>query len=216
MKTNRIDRIYKNSGRSLATRITQNALDISRSNARDNAPWNSDLLMSKEGAALAKNSAPRSAFEVVGLDDRERLALADTDPRMWQKFRRGDATPWDDETTARLDPLEDDPELRSLHTMDFDDPEEETEELDPEAENEDEDEDEVFAENESLARTEGAFDRERLYRAIDRLTRKSKRKLGRGHDGRSYGRDGRSYSVCTGCLGGIDEWNRAYDAGELC
>ena len=214
MKTTKIDRIYRNTGKAAATKIQQTAFDAGRSNAKD-APWNSDLLMSKEGAALAKNSAPRSAYEVVGVDDRERLSLSDTDPRMWQKFRRGDSTPWDSPDTARLDPLDDDPELRSLHTMDFDDPEEEEPE-DLEDDEPDELEEEV-EENRTLARTNGAFDKQRLYRAIDDLVRRTQRKLGRGRDaGRSYGRDGRSYSVCTGTLGGVAEWNEAYERGELC
>ena len=189
----KFDLIFKNSGKASATKTIQTALGISRTNARYSTDANIPALMSQEGSALAKNSAPRNAFDVPYLDDpKTKFAVSDRDVETWRRFRPGD-----------------DPESAS------------SEEEEPEEEEFDEDEEEeVTAENERLARsTNGAFDKQRLYRAIDRLVRKTQkrlRKVGRGHDGRSYARDdGRSYTTTHGCIGGIDEWNQLFRQGEI-
>jgi hypothetical protein len=193
------DRMYRNSGKAMATRIQQNALNISRSNAKDAGPWNVPRLMSEEGERLAKLSAPCSPYEIPYVDSRQRFSLGDDEPEMWRRFKSGDQTPWDD-------PEVEDPDEK-LFAVNTDESEEEPED--------DEEEESETAENESLARTQGAFDRQRLYRAIDRLSRKSKRRVA-SRDGRSYGRDGRSYSTCSGFIGGVEAWNAAFARGEVC
>lgn len=218
MKPRKIDLIYKNLGTASATKTIQTALSISRSNALDSTSGSTPPLMSAEGSALAKNSAPRSAFDVPYLDDpRKKFSVSDREVAAWRKFQIGDMTEWDD-PEGESDP---DYKLFCLNERS------EAERFDPgrkrqideqEPEFDEEGEEELEAEeNEALARTRGAFDRGRLYRAIDRLTRRTKKRL-RGHDGRSYARDdrGRSYSACTGMIGGVEAWNEAFARGEVC
>jgi len=208
----KIDLLYRNSGKALANTTQQNALSIGRTNAKDFS--NVPPLMSPEGAALAKNTAPRSAYEVVGVDDRTRMSLSDTEPEMWRRFQPGDATPWDN-------PEEEDPNHKLFTTNERGEYEEEDPDLRRQIDEQephegyDDEEEEEMAANESLARTENAFDRQRLFRAIDRLTKRTKKRLVRGHDGRSYARDGRSYSLSHGCLGGVTEWNALFRQGEI-
>ena len=170
------DLLYRNSGRSLAHRITQTAFAISRSNARDAGPWNTPTVMSEEGARLAKLSAPGSVFDIP-YASRQRFAVSDDEAEAWRKFKTGD-----DPASIVPDPL------TALNSN-----EEESEEYDDD-------------------------DPTRLFQAIDRLSRRSKKRL-RGHDGRrSYARDdrGRSYSACTGMIGGVEAWNEAFARGEVC
>jgi hypothetical protein len=201
MKTRKLDLIYRNTGKASATKIQQTALSISRSNAKDAGPWNVPSLISAEGSALAKHSQPRNAFAVPYLDDpRQKFAVSDTETEAWRKFKPGD-----DPGAIVSDPL--------TEIIAESDNEEEPEEFDDAEPLE-----EAAEENMALSRTRGAFDRH-LLKAIGRLIVHTKKKLVRGRDsGRSYGRDnrsGRSYSACTGCIGGRDEWNKLFAAGEL-
>jgi hypothetical protein len=199
MKNQKVDLIYRNTGRAAAHKIQQTALNISRSNAKDAGPWNASLLMSPEGAALAKKSATCNAFEVPYSDDpRQRFAVSDTETESWRKFKPGDdpASIVSGSVTALI--------------AEQSDEEEEPEEFDEEHEEEDD-----LLDPETV-KTGNAFDRARLFRAIDRLTKRTKRRVA-SRDGRSYAQDdGRSYTTCTGCVGGADEWNELFRRGEVC
>jgi hypothetical protein len=202
----KFDLLYKNSGRAAATKTQQIAFDIARSNARDSTSGSVPPLMSTEGAALAKRTAPGSAFDIPYLDDRrERFAVSDTETEAWRRFKPGD-----DPGAIVSDPLS----ALIAEQSDESEPEETEEEFDELLE----DEGSEIEENGELSRTGNAFDRARLLRAVDRLTRRTKKRLAKGHDGRSYGRDNRgdrSYAVCTGMIGGLNEWNEAYRRGEV-
>jgi len=225
----KIDLLYRNTGTASATKIQQTAFAISRSNAKDAGPWNVPKMMSEEGSALAKNSQPRNAFEVPYLDDpRKKFSVSDREVEAWRKFQPGDMTEWEDPAG------ETDPDYKLFCTNERDeskrfdpnrkpqiDAEEEFDEnlLDEKELLDQESEEEIAEENRQLARTGGAFDKARLYRAIDRLAQRTKKHFTKGRDhGRSYGRDnrsGRSYSACSGFLGGVAAWNEAYRCGEV-
>jgi hypothetical protein len=221
MKKRKLDLLYRNSGTAAATKIQRIAFNISRSNAADAGPWNAPKLMSEEGSALAKRTGPGSAYEIPYVDDRKRFSVSDREVEAWRKYEAGDMTEWEDPTG------ETDPDYKLFCTNEHS----EAERFDPDRqrqideqephegydEPEPDDEEEMAEENNRLSRTEGAFDRQRLFRAIDRLTRRTKKRLAKGHDGRSYGRDnrGRSYSACSGTIGGIQEWNAAFARGEV-
>jgi hypothetical protein len=194
----KVDLMYKNSGKAAAHRTQQIALDAARSNAsRDGG---TPPLMSTEGARLAKLSAPCSPYEVPYLEDgRERFAVSDEERETWRRFKTGD-----DPSSLQPDPLS------ALIAEQNDESEEEFDE-EPDEESE-------VEENRELAQTGGAFDRARLFRAIDRLAKRSKRRVA-SRDGRSYGHDNRgdrSYAVSTGFIGGLEAWNAAFARGEVC
>ena len=154
----KFDLMYRNAGQAAATKITQGALAISRANAKDSGPWDVPKIMSQEGAALAKITAPGNPFEIPYLNDRrERFSVSDDEPEAWRKFKPGD-----DPASIHRDPLSVLVERESgSEEGGYDDYSDE-----PEIEDEDEEPLEAAAtENEELAQTGGAFDKQRLYRA---------------------------------------------------